>query len=276
VVYRFFAHAGAGELWRQHRDKIMQAIRECKALHAHNERGETLLHTVCNADTYKRMHSYFVPALPVFVNTNPVMHSVALYRNRVRGFGGELLALMVRTGADLHAPDAHGNVPLIMLGQWVWRNLLTVGTLQALMLGTATRGRRPIDWNATDAQGNTALHWAFNYQKSYTHLAFKIRRRGQPIQTLVHALGEDGAMQKKVLAQIDLLAPNSEGRTLLRLMASHCLAPRSMREHQSTFNWWSFPMWDDDTNEYTLLPERFPDCANAVYHLDAGTRIYHA
>jgi hypothetical protein len=236
----------------------MQAIRGCRtALHAHNHQGETLLHILCNPDTYGYTYRYWKRALPVFVDQRPVQCSVTRYRNRARGVMGEILALLVRKGADLHAPDAAGHVPLIMLGKCVWRNLLTVGVLKALLLGGDKRGRRPIDWNATDAGGNTALHWAFSTHQA-SHKA--IRRRGPPIQTLVRTLGQDGVVQKKVLSQLDLLLLDAKGRTLLRLMATHCLQPRSMREHQRTITTTAAATRHSSRSAFRTVPMQPTDC----------------
>jgi hypothetical protein len=145
--------------------------------------------------------------------------------------------------------DPQGCVPLLMLGRCVYRTLLTVASLEALMVNGNKRGRRPIDWNIVDANGNTTLHLAFAieaHDDDDDDEEYLPRRHGKPIQTLAATLARvnsddsSSPTYQSLLANIDLLARNRKGESVLELIATHCLDPQSMRGPQGGFNWWAF------------------------------------
>jgi hypothetical protein len=183
------------------------------------------------------------------------------YRNRARKLITGLLNSVIRKGGNFNQPDDAGHIPLLSLAELAspQRNIFTTGTFAELALGTCAK-RIPPDWSLTDEQGNTALHLLFCSAPQPKEWRQKVPRRGGTVQEFARMLCRDTAACKALLSTIDLLAMNEKGESIIRLIAQHCVHPRSRRtdedrrsyRHHGTY----WPEWGDPI----MPPERFPNC----------------
>jgi hypothetical protein len=138
--------------------------------------------------------------------------------------------------------------------------MLSTGLFTDLALGTGGK-RVPLDWSLADEHGNTALHWLFSGPRRTKE--WGDQRPGAFVQEFALALCRDTAAAKAVLSRVDLLAANNEGKSAIRLIADHCLHPRSRRRdtHRQGYHHYGlhWPEWGDPI----MPPERFPNCLHA-------------
>jgi hypothetical protein len=182
-----------------------------------------------------------------------------MYFNHARKLTNGLLITAIRKGADFNQPDDDGNIPLLSLAELVsWPcHVLNTSTFAELALGTSTK-RVPPDWSLTDNRGNTALHLLFSCVKP----RWQHPRLGGSVQELARMLCRGTAATNAALSRIDLLARNKKGKSVICLIADHCLHPRSRRADEDRTNGYRYhgmhwPEWD---GEPIMPPERFPNC----------------
>jgi hypothetical protein len=194
------------------------------------------------------------------------------WTNRARKLTSGLLSSVIRKGGNFNEPDKNGRIPLLCLAELASprRNLLNVGTFAELALGTSAK-RVPLDWNLTDAQGNTVLHLLYTRatMPSDADRREKHPRRGTSVQEFARTLCANTDATKALLSEVDLMAVNNSGESIISLIADHCLHPRSRR-------------WDSDRfaprfhgAQYGLMgpvmaPERFPNCLYTYEKLHAA------
>ncbi len=138
-------------------------------------------------------------------------------------------------------------------------NMLNTSTFQDLAL-SSVRGRKPtpIDWSLADADGNTVLHVLFDIEAAEQSR----RRRGKPVQSFARELTRDTPHHRQLLGQMDLLAKNVKGESVLHLIAEHCLLPRSRRAQRK----WGFWGTNWDVGWYATA-EKHPDTRNTPEQL---------
>jgi hypothetical protein len=184
------------------------------------------------------------------------------YVNRAPKLVSGLLSSVVRKGGNFNEADKDGRIPLLSLAELAsaQRNIFTTGTFAELALSTSAK-HVPLNWSLTGEEGNSALHWLFSGPRR-TASDWRKPRRGAFVQEFARMLCRDTAAAKAVLAHVDLLAENDKGESIIRLIADHCLHPRS-RRHEENRDWgyrfhgMFWPEWGGDP---MMPPERFPNC----------------
>ncbi len=151
-----------------------------------------------------------------------------------------------------------GNIPLLLLARSVSLNLLNTRAFERMVL-RSVRGSKPtpIGWSLADADGNTALHLLFDIEAAEESK----RRYGKPVQTFARTLASLKPQQRHLLSQMDLLATNNDGESVMQLIAEHCLRPRSRRSCE--FGYWG---WNWHTEDYST-EEKHPDTRNTAEQL---------
>ncbi len=157
-----------------------------------------------------------------------------------------------------------GNIPLLLLARSVSMNMHNTQVIQELALNSVHNSKaKPIDWSLADADGNTVLHLLFS-----TDEPENVRRRyGKLVQTFARALTLQTPQHRQLLSHMDLLCKNKKGQSVMRLIAEHCLRPRSMRATQSEWNFWALHESKHEYDRDTLRVERFPDTRNTAEQL---------
>jgi hypothetical protein len=197
---------------------------------------------------------------------------LTFYRNRASKLTSGLLSSAIRKGGNFNEPDDTGRIPLLSLAELAspQRNIFTTGTFAELTLGTSAK-HVPPDWHLTDEQGNTALHLLFSSAPQPTQWRQKSARRGGTVQEFARMLCRDTAACKAALSTIDLLAMNGKGESIIRLIAQHCVHPRSRRMNEDRHQWRMFgSFWPLDGGGLIIPPERFPNC------LHTHEKLYNA
>jgi len=151
-------------------------------------------------------------------------------------------------------------VPLLSLAECVARNLLNTSAMESVAFA---RGRKmePADWSVNDAAGNTPLHLLFSTQLQPDK---NDRCFGAPVQVFALHMLRDTPVHQRFLADVDLLAQNAAGQTVLSLIARHCLQPRSRRSVYSRNGFWSH--WKHGGHP---PPEQYPRCLHVSQMLYA-------
>jgi hypothetical protein len=190
-----------------------------------------------------------------------------MYFNHARKLTNGLLISAICKGGNFNQPDAEGRIPLLSLAQLVsWPcNAINTSTFAELALGTSAK-RVPPDWSLTDEQGNTALHLLFSCVK----MPWRHPRLGSSVQELARALCRGTIATKAALSHIDLLAENAKGESVVRLIADHCVHPRSRRETEDRHNYRHHGMYWTYGGDPIVPPERFPNCLRAHERLYAA------
>jgi hypothetical protein len=183
------------------------------------------------------------------------------WKNRARKLTSGLLSSSVRKGGNFNEPDDAGHIPLLGLAKLAspQRNLLNMGSFAELALGTSPKRVSP-DWSLMDQQGNTALHLLFSSAPQPTEWRQKSGRRGRTVQEFARSLCRATAATEVLLSEIDLLAVNHSGESIIHLIADHCLRPRSRRADEDRFGYRYHGMHWDGAGDPVMPPERFPNC----------------
>ena len=196
----------------KHKELLLNKIkREAIIDGSKNRLKQTVLHTVCDSLTYRRVNMLHlkryqersfqakVDAAKLAGEPAPLRYSY-FSSNRNRNFSSMVLKLCMKRKLDVMKADSQGAWPLLELAKSVKKDLMQASDFTQFI--THERYAAKIDLNRADKDGNTVLHFLFS--------------KGRIAKEVVDVL-----YNSPLLPSVDLSAINAEGLSIESILAKN-------------------------------------------------------